>query len=51
MKAVWDWLLANWSQLLVSVLAIDAALLPLFPDSGLLKKIKELLSAAGPKPQ
>ena len=38
------WLSNNWMQLLVAVLAIDAALIPLFPDVGILKKIKDVLS-------
>lgn len=43
------WLQANWSQLLVAILAIDAALIPLFPSTGLLVTIKNLLSGIGPK--
>lgn len=44
------WLSANWSQLLVALLAIDAALIPLFPNEGFLVVIKNLLSSVGPKP-
>jgi hypothetical protein len=44
------WLSANWSQLLVAILAIDAALIPLFPSAGLLVTIKNVLSSLGPKP-
>lgn len=38
------WLSANWMQLLVAILAIDSALVPLFPSAGILVKIKEVLS-------
>jgi len=54
MQSIVDWVMKNWMQVLVSILAIDAALLPLFPDSGLLKKIKDVLGnfvSQPPKPQ
>jgi hypothetical protein len=44
------WLSANWQPLLLAILAIDSALIPLFPNVGLLVKIKNLLSSFGPKP-
>ena len=44
------WLQANWSQLLVAILAIDSALIPLFPAEGIFVKIKSFLSNFGPKP-
>jgi len=44
------WLQANWQSLVVAVLAIDAALIPLFPKVGLLVSIKNFLSNFGPKP-
>ncbi len=34
----------HWKDIVLAILAIDAALLPLFPESGLLKKIKSILS-------
>jgi len=49
MANVMSWLAANWMQVLVSVLAIDAALIPLFPDSGLLKKVQSVLGSLVPK--
>jgi len=39
-----SWLAANWQQLLLAILAIDAALIPLFPKAGFLVSIKNLLS-------
>lgn len=44
------WLQANWSQLLIAIVAIDAALIPLFPKSGFLVIIKNVLSNLGSKP-
>ncbi len=38
------WFTEHWKDLIVAILAIDAALIPLFPDSGILKKIKDVLS-------
>lgn len=38
------WLIANWMQVVVAVLAIDSALIPLFPAAGILVTIKNLLS-------
>lgn len=43
------WLSANWVQVAVAILAVDSALLPLFPQSGLLLKIKDILSGVVPK--
>jgi hypothetical protein len=39
-----QWFLAHWKDLLIAVLGVDAALLPLFPQSGILLKIKDFLS-------
>lgn len=39
-----QWLAAHWQNVLLAVLGIDAALLPLFPQSGILLKIKDVLS-------
>lgn len=38
------WLYANWMQVVVAVLAIDSALIPLFPSVGVLVTIKNFLS-------
>lgn len=38
------WFIANWKELVIAVLAIDAALIPVFPKVGLLVTIKNLLS-------
>lgn len=43
------WLLANWMPVLVAILGVDAALIPLFPNAGLLVSIKNLLSGLAPK--
>lgn len=39
-----QWLVDHWKDVVLAVLAVDAALLPLFPDSGILKKIKDILT-------
>lgn len=49
MAAVGAWLVANWMQVVVSVLAIDAALIPIFPNAGILVSIKNFLSGVAPK--
>lgn len=38
------WLSAHWKDVLLAVLAIDSALIPLFPQAGILGKIKDALS-------
>jgi hypothetical protein len=43
------WFVTNWQAVVVAVLAIDAALIPLFPNAGILGKIKSLLSDVAPK--
>lgn len=43
------WLAANWQTLAIAVLAIDSALIPLFPNAGLLKKIASFLGSMAPK--
>lgn len=43
------WLMANWNTVVLAIIAIDAAILPLFPDSGLLVAIKKALSGFAPK--
>lgn len=43
------WLAANWQSLVVAILAVDAALIPIFPNVGILGKIKEWLTPVAPK--
>ena len=43
------WLSQNWMQVVVAVLAIDSALIPLFPSAGILVSIKNFLSGVAPK--
>lgn len=38
------WLAANWMQVVVAILAIDSALIPLFPSVGIFVSIKNFLS-------
>lgn len=45
------WLIANWQPLVIALLAIDAALIPIFPSVPLLVMIKNLLSGIAPKQQ
>lgn len=42
------WLIANWQSLVLALLAIDAALIPIFPKVGVLGTIKTLLSDVAP---
>lgn len=49
MQAVIQWVLANWQPVLLAVLAIDSALIPLFPNAGILGKLKDALSSVEPK--
>jgi len=39
------WLIANWRDVLLAVVAIDSALIPLFPKAGILATIKNILSS------
>lgn len=43
------WIMANWMQVAVALLAIDAAVLKLFPSSPVLNKIFSVLSSVAPK--
>ncbi len=43
------WLSANWVQVVVAVLAVDAALIPLFPNAGWLVTVKNFLAGVAPK--
>lgn len=38
-----QWLIAHWKDLVVALLAVDAALIPLLPKVTLLQKIREWL--------
>ena len=49
LAAAMAWLAANWMQVVVAVLAIDSALIPIFPNAGLLVAIKNFLSGVAPK--
>lgn len=48
MAAVIQWIGANWQAVAVAVLAVDAALIPLFPSAGILVSIKSFLSGVVP---
>jgi hypothetical protein len=43
------WLVSNWQALVVAILAIDSALIPIFPSAGILGSIKSFLSGVAPK--
>lgn len=45
------WISANWVQITVSLLAIDVALIPVFPEVQLLVKIKNVLMGVVPAPK
>ncbi len=40
------WLMANWKDVVLALLAIDTALIPLFPKAGILGTIKGWLTDA-----
>jgi hypothetical protein len=42
------WLAANWQSVAVAILAIDAALIPLFPKVGIFVSIKNFLTGIVP---
>lgn len=44
-----SWLSQNWQAVVVAILAIDAALIPIFPQVGFLVTIKNFLSGVAPK--
>lgn len=46
MASVISWLSANWQPALLALIAIDAALIPVFPNAGILKTISTYLSGA-----
>jgi hypothetical protein len=43
------WILSNWQAVVLCILGVDAAILPLFPTSGVLIAIKNFLSGLAPK--
>ncbi len=43
------WLSANWMQVVVAFLAVDAAMIPLFPNAGWLVTVKNFLMGVAPK--
>lgn len=43
------WISANWQNVLLALLAIDSALIPIFPSAGILGSIKNALSGIAPK--
>ncbi len=49
MQAVMTWILTNWQPTVVALLAIDAALIPLFPNATIFEKIKGWLTNVAPK--
>jgi hypothetical protein len=44
LASVLAWLSANWQPIVVALLAIDAAIIPLFPNAGILKTIQNALT-------
>jgi len=42
------WITANWQNVLLLILAVDAALIPLFPNEGILVTIKNILTGVMP---
>lgn len=49
MQDVIQYLVGYWQTIVVSLLAIDAALIPIFPNAGILGKLKAILSDVAPK--
>ena len=46
MSGVITWLAANWMPIVVALLAVDSALIPIFPNAGILKTIQNALTGA-----
>lgn len=44
------WFMAHWQDVVLALLAVDAALIPLFPSAGILVAIKNFLTGVAPKP-
>ena len=49
MQAVFTWIVANWQPVVIALLAIDAALIPVFPNVTIFEKIKSWLTPIVPK--
>lgn len=49
MSAAIQWVMANWQPVVVALLAIDAALMPIFPNATIFEKIKAVLTDVAPK--
>ncbi len=43
------WVVAHWLPVAVAILGVDAALIPLFPNAGILVAIKNFLTPVVPK--
>lgn len=50
MASVINFLSAHYKDIILAILAIDAALLPIFPSAGILVSIKNVLSGLVSKP-
>lgn len=42
------WLAANWMQIVVAIVGIDAVLIPIFPQVPFLKSLYDFLSKVAP---
>lgn len=40
------WVTTNWQAIVVALLAVDAALIPIFPNAGILKTLSGYLTSA-----
>ncbi len=40
LASVWAAILANWQPVVLALVAIDSAILPIFPNAGILKSIQ-----------
>ncbi len=45
LATIWAWIMTNWVQVLVLVLAIDQALIPIFPQVAIFASFAETLKA------
>ena len=50
MAAIITWISNNWQPVLLAILAVDAALIPVFPNAGILKSIQNFLGGLVKKP-
>jgi hypothetical protein len=42
------YIMNNWQAITVAILAVDAVLIPIFPNAGVLKTIRDALSPKAP---